>query len=95
MADIHANVPEPMREWVESLLSAGEFGNLSEYVRHLIREDRKRRETEQLERLLLEGLDSLDSGRSIEITPEYWEKKRQALIARAEARAKAKATGGS
>jgi antitoxin ParD1/3/4 len=79
MADIHANVPEPMRDWAESLIKAGEFGNLSEYVRHLIREDRKRRETEELERLLLEGL---DSGPATEMTAEDWAMLRQNLLAR-------------
>ena len=82
MTNINVSLPEPMREWVEAQIKAGRYGNLSEYVRELIRRDQKRVAEERLEALLLEGLDSLDAGKGIEITPEYWEKKRQDLIRR-------------
>jgi antitoxin ParD1/3/4 len=48
-------------------------------VRSLLREDQKRRSQEKLEALLLEGL---ESGKPIEITPEYWEGKRRQLVQR-------------
>ena len=82
MTNINVSLPEPMREWVEAQIKAGRYGNLSEYVRELIRRDQKREAEERLETLLLEGLDSLDAGKGIEITPEFWEKKRQDLIRR-------------
>jgi len=82
MTNINVSLPEPMREWVEAQIKAGRYGNLSEYVRDLIRRDQKREAEERLEALLLEGLDSLDAGKGIEITPEFWEKKRQNLIRR-------------
>jgi len=51
----------------------------SEYIRALIRDDQKRRAEEKLEALLLEGLSSCAP---IEITPEYWERKRAQLVER-------------
>ena len=53
----------------------------------LIREDEKRTAEEKLEALLLEGL---NSGDPIEITPEYWERKRQQLIKRHQQRKSAR-----
>jgi antitoxin ParD1/3/4 len=82
MTNINVSLPEPMREWVEAQIKAGRYGNLSEYVRDLIRRDQKREAEERLEALLLKGLDSLDAGKGIEITPEFWEKKRQDLMRR-------------
>ncbi|MCC7142213.1 MAG: type II toxin-antitoxin system ParD family antitoxin [Candidatus Eisenbacteria bacterium] len=91
MANEHANMnvslPPPMHSWVEAQIAAGRYGNLSEYVRDLIRRDQERQAEERLERLLLEGL---ESGDPIEVTPEYWGRKRRELLARAEARAKAR-----
>ena len=51
----------------------------ADYVRELLREDQKRRIEERLESLLLKGL---NSGKPIAVTPKYWEKKRQQLIER-------------
>jgi antitoxin ParD1/3/4 len=82
MTNINVSLPEPMRKWVEAQIKAGRYGNLSEYVRELIRRDQKREAEERLEALLLEGLDCLDAGKGIDITPEFWEKKRQDLLRR-------------
>jgi hypothetical protein len=40
------------------------------------------RSRDQLEALLLEGVNSLDRGEGVEATDEWWEQKRQNLIAR-------------
>lgn len=40
------------------------------------------RSQEQLEELLLQGLNSLDEGNAIEVTNDWWEQKRQSLIAK-------------
>lgn len=85
MNTMNVSLPDQMRRWVDAQIAAGRYGNLSEYVRDLIRRDQQRQAEERLERLLLEGL---ESGAPIEVTPEYWEKKRQELLKRARARAK-------
>lgn len=58
MSTMNISLPEPMRNWVEEQVKAGSFGNVSEYIRSLIREDQKHRAQEELEAKLLEGLNS-------------------------------------
>lgn len=48
-------MPDQLRAFVDQRLETGAFGNVSEYFRHLVREDRKRAAEEKLEALLLEG----------------------------------------
>lgn len=58
MSTMNISLPEPMRNWVEEQVKAGSFGNASEYIRSLIREDQRHRAQEELEAKLLEGLNS-------------------------------------
>ena len=45
------------------------YSDAGEYLAHLVRQDQKRRAKEQLEALVLEGI---DSGDPIEMTAEVW-----------------------
>jgi antitoxin ParD1/3/4 len=74
---MNISLPDPMKDFVDHQVASGRYSSASEYVRELIREDEKRTAQEKLEAILLEGL---NSGDPIEITPEYWERKRQQLI---------------
>jgi len=73
-------VPAPLRGWIVEELEAGRYGNVGEYIRELIRRDQDRAAEARLEQLLLAGLESSDS---VEVTPEFWERKKQELLARA------------
>jgi antitoxin ParD1/3/4 len=86
MASLNISLPQSLKDYVEEQIKTSGYSTPSEYVRELLREDQKRRAQEKLETLLLEGL---NSGDPIEITPEYWEDKRQQLLRR-HARAKGK-----
>ena len=79
MTNMNVSLPETLKEYVETQVVNGGYGTTSEYLRELIREDRKRRAQEHLEALLLEGL---ESGDSVPVTPEFWKE----LWARADAR---------
>jgi antitoxin ParD1/3/4 len=79
MTTMNISLPESMRSYIDEQIEQGGYGTASEYVRALIREDQKRRAQERLEALLLEGL---DSGPPIEVTPEYWVKKKAKLLER-------------
>ncbi|MCY7274238.1 MAG: type II toxin-antitoxin system ParD family antitoxin [Phormidesmis sp. CAN_BIN44] len=79
MTSLNISLPKPMKEFIETRVVEDQYSTPSEYLRALIREDQKRREDQKLEALLLE---SLQSGESIEVTPEYWLKKRQSLMQR-------------
>jgi len=78
MTSMNVSLPEQLRAFV-SERAAGRFGSPSEYIRELIREDQRRAEQEKLEALLIQGL---ESGEPVEVTPEFWERKRKELVAR-------------
>jgi antitoxin ParD1/3/4 len=79
MTSLNISLPSSLKEFVETQVQNSGFSTPSEYIRNLVRDDQRRRAEEKLEALLLEGL---NSGEPIEITPEYWEKKRTQLIDR-------------
>lgn len=58
MASLNVNMPKDLREFVDKRTQRGGFGTPTEYVRHLIRKDRDEDQQRQLERFLLEGLES-------------------------------------
>lgn len=76
METMNIALPESMKSFVQERVSEGGYSSVSEYVRELIRADQKRRLEERIDGLLLEGL---NSGKPIEVTPEYWEKKKKRL----------------
>ncbi len=79
METMNVALPESMKSFVQERVSEGGYSSVSEYVRELIRADQKRRTEERIDGLLLEGL---RSGEPIEVTPEYWARKKQRLTAR-------------
>ncbi len=78
MTSMNVSLPEQLRSFVAER-ATGRFGSASEYVRELIREDQRRAEQEKLEALLIQGL---ESGEPVDVTPEFWERKREELMAR-------------
>jgi antitoxin ParD1/3/4 len=79
MTTINISLPEQMRLFVEEQVAAGGYSTTSEYIRSLIRQDNERKNKEQLDALLLQGL---ASGESIEVTEQWWDEKRAALMAK-------------
>jgi len=79
LTTLNISLPRPQREFVEAEAAKSGCTTTSEYMRRLIHEAQKRTVQEDLERKLIAGL---DSGDPIEITPEYWEKKRRDLVER-------------
>jgi antitoxin ParD1/3/4 len=77
MTTINISLPEQMRLFVEEQVTAGGYSTTSEYIRSLIRQDNERKNKEHLDNLLLQGL---ASGESIEVTEEWWDEKRAALM---------------
>jgi antitoxin ParD1/3/4 len=64
MATMNISLPDPMREWVEHRVRNGQYANVSDYVRDLIRHDHERQQL--LERALIEGEESGVSRRSVQ-----------------------------
>ena len=74
LASLNISLPQSLKDYVEHQVTEGGYSTPSEYLRELLRHDQTRRAELKLESLLLEGL---NSGQAIELTPEYWEKKRR------------------
>ena len=83
MQTMNISLPDPLSEYVDEQITAGEYGSVSEYFRVLVRADQKRNAKEQLERTLLE---SLLEGEAQEATPEFWSTLRAELGKRSNAR---------
>lgn len=71
MTSLNISLPEPMRVWIDEQVAKGNYGTASEFVRDLVRDAQKRQAQDDLESLLLEGL---DSGPGTEMTSEDWER---------------------
>jgi antitoxin ParD1/3/4 len=69
MTNVNVSLPETLKEYIEEQVSSGGYGTTSEYLRELIRDDKKRNAQKRLESLLLEGL---ESGDPVAVTPEFW-----------------------
>lgn len=85
MKTMNISLPDEMRAFVEEQLESGGYSTASEYIRELIRTAQKEKARARLEALLLEGL---DSGEPIEVTPQFWEARRDELRRRVEKRTK-------
>ncbi|MEK6746931.1 MAG: type II toxin-antitoxin system ParD family antitoxin [Pseudomonadota bacterium] len=66
---MNISLPEPLKQFVEGQIAEGRYGSVSEYMRELIRADEKRKAEDQLEALLLEGL----QGEEIALTKAEWQ----------------------
>ena len=53
MARIQISVPDEMREWIAAQVVSGEYADISDYIRDLVRYDRREREALRL--ALIEG----------------------------------------
>jgi antitoxin ParD1/3/4 len=79
LTTLNVSLLRTQREFVEAEAARSGCTTTSEYVRRLIHDAQRRTAQEELERKLVLGL---DSGEPIDITPEYWERKRRELIER-------------
>ena len=86
MTTVNITLPDSMKDFVEARISSGGYGDASEYLRRLIREDQRKAERERIDALLLEGI---KSGKSTPLTSKDWKTLRQSLrkrMAKAKAR---------
>ena len=58
MGSLNVNMPDDLREYVDDRTRSGGFGTPTEYIRHLIRNDKEAAAERELEAKLLEGLRS-------------------------------------
>jgi antitoxin ParD1/3/4 len=81
MTTLNISLPDSMRAFIEQKVAQGSYSTASEYIRQLVREDQHRAAKERLELLLMEGL---ESGQMVEVSEEFWAKKKAELLKRVE-----------
>lgn len=69
MTTLNISLPESMQDYINQQMSLLGYSTASEYITDLIRQDQKRKATQRLENLLLEGL---ESGKATEMTKQDW-----------------------
>lgn len=79
ITSMNVSLPRSQREFVESAARESGCTTTSEYVRRLINDAQREAAQRELERKLLEGL---ESGRAVEVTSEFLEGKRRRLRAK-------------
>lgn len=78
LESINISLPRAMAEFVDKRVQ-GRFGNRSEYIRSLIREDEERQRRATLEQILLDGL---HSGPGRELTPDAWADMKREIVSK-------------
>jgi antitoxin ParD1/3/4 len=73
MTTVTISLPESLKEFIDIEVHTKGYGNVSEYVRGLLRAEQAKRADDALETLLLEGL---ATGEDIALTPEFWKELR-------------------
>ena len=72
MTTLNISLPDNLRQWIDARVKKGDYSSASDYLRDLIRIDKKK--NVNLDDYLLEGM---DSGEALEVTSRFWEKKHQ------------------
>lgn len=76
---VNISLPNQISDFIEQQAIADGFSTPSEYVLNMIlREQERLGQQQQVESLLIEGL---DSGESVEVTDDWWSSRRAALDA--------------
>ncbi len=78
MTSMNISLPEPLKLFVEEQVNKGGYSTASEYLRELIRDAQRRRDRQQLDAKLLDGLQSPSSA----MTAEDWRSLRERILER-------------
>jgi antitoxin ParD1/3/4 len=70
MTTVTISLPESLKEFIGREVETKGYGNVSEYVRGLLRDAQKREAGSRLETLLLEGLAT--SGDDLPLSQQFW-----------------------
>ena len=74
MQQITLDLSDDLLLYIQQQIEQGVFNDINEYLLYLLNQDKAQRQSLELEKMLIEGL---DSGEMIEVTEDWWETKRQ------------------
>ena len=69
MTTLTISLPESLKEFIEHEVQTKGYGNVSEYVRGLLRDAQAKEADARLEALLIDGL---TKGEDIPLSPDFW-----------------------
>ena len=69
MTTLTISLPDSLREFIDREIQTKGYGNVSEYVRGLLRDAQAKAADARLEALLVDGL---TAGEDIPFSPEFW-----------------------
>jgi antitoxin ParD1/3/4 len=74
MTTLTISLPESLKGFIEHEVQTKGYGNVSEYVRGLLRDAQAKEADARLEALLIEGL---TKGEDIPLSPDFWSQLKQ------------------
>ncbi|MGD0893620.1 MAG: type II toxin-antitoxin system ParD family antitoxin [Terracidiphilus sp.] len=74
MPTLTISLPDSLKDFIDREVHAKGYGNVSEYVRGLLRDAQAKEADARLEALLIEGL---NAGQETPLSPEFWSELRQ------------------
>jgi antitoxin ParD1/3/4 len=74
MTTLTISLPDSLKEFIDLEVQTKGYGNVSEYVRGLLREAQAKEADARLEALLIEGL---TTGEDIPLSPKFWSELKQ------------------
>ena len=77
MTTLTISLPDSLREFIDREVQTKGYGNVSEYVRGLLREAQAKAADARLEALLIEGL---NTGEDIPLSPDFWSELKQDAV---------------
>ncbi|MBZ0252031.1 MAG: hypothetical protein K8I02_01710 [Candidatus Methylomirabilis sp.] len=69
MANVTVSMPEELKDWIDAQARRGGYADPAEYIRALIRDDRKAKAEDLVEQMILQGF---DSGPGKEMKKKEW-----------------------
>ena len=74
MTTLTISLPDSLKEFIEREVQTKGYGNVSEYVRGLLRQAQAKEADARMEALLIEGL---STGEDIPLSPDFWSELKQ------------------
>jgi antitoxin ParD1/3/4 len=74
MTTLTISLPDSLKEFIDREVQTKGYGNVSEYVRGLLRDAQAKEADARLEALLIEGL---SKGEDIPLSPDFWSELKQ------------------
>jgi antitoxin ParD1/3/4 len=75
---MNISLPDNLKGFVDTQVEQGGYSTSSEYIRDLIREDRRRKLEQHLNSLLVEGL---ESGEPVLADEAFWDARKREILA--------------